>query len=119
MKILTIVFSLLISFNALALEGASSSTGVPNPAAVFCIDELEGVYTIADGKCTLGQWALVRKYKAAGFDPWERITGEIDGQGFYMPNPASVFCHVIGGETDLTRGLCKVGAWKVFREFHI
>lgn len=116
---------------------------LPNPAAVFCVDELAGEYLVAGSLCKVdnayvGSWSAMFFKKNGSPEmairffldhPQIQWPGTQPGGPIGMPNPAAMYCEKLGGTYAPSEGddLCtfpddsQIGAWTLLAgpEVHV
>lgn len=118
------VAALLTSMSAFALDGGSSSVGVPNPAAELCLKlngTVETVLTPAGegANCVVDEWVLFRSMTDAGL-----IHSPSQPRHAWISNPASKNCITIGGTLRMVNtpageaGHCVIEEWTLFKVYN-
>ncbi len=122
------VFSI---FTLSLFASMATASQLPNPSAVYCIEQ-GGTYSTEDG--TDGQRGLCTLSDGRVVDAWEYFreqhAQDQTDSSTQLANPAATYCIAQGGthsvvrEADGDRGLCTlsdgqvVDAWEYFREQH-
>ncbi len=101
----------------------SETTGVPNPAAVFCEEQGGTVEIVTDAQGNQsGICALPDGTEIEEWEHYRRFHGE--GAGAGLANPAAVFCEGQGGIVSGAEPMCElpdgtmVDAWEYFRTYN-
>ena len=119
----------VFTFSMIASLAAASQ--LPNPAAVYCIEQ-GGTYSTEEG--TDGQRGLCTLADGSVVDAWEYFRQQHaqgqTGDSTQLANPAATYCGAQGGtyanerEADGDRGYCTladgqvIDAWEYFRHQH-
>ncbi|OFZ26731.1 MAG: hypothetical protein A2381_17225 [Bdellovibrionales bacterium RIFOXYB1_FULL_37_110] len=118
-KTMLIITLSLLTQVAFAL-GGSSSSGLGNPAWIFC-SEIGGEPSIIEtpegqaGMCTIEEWTLFELTFDHNF---------LTTSNQKLANPASVYCQKIGGELFIVtepagqKGMCTIEQWTLWDIFN-